>query len=789
MNFISYAFKHVEYPYVILILAVFLVLIFLTLRTEFVKIREDKEFIDRKIKTRKWMHVTRTLIFICVFIAIASPFIEMQKTLGGDAVVKLIADNSTSMKLFKNEASLLASQLEKKTHSEFKVFGSEYGSDIGDSILSNIGQYGSILLFSDGNNNMGADLGDVAFYAAKMNATINAVNLQPEHDDARIVIAGPSKTTEGTEETFVIDIAAAGNIGSYHVAVDIDGNAVYNDVTSKKQIQIKHSFSIGYHKITAKLDINDYFSENNIYYKTVKVVQRPKILFVSEESSPLAILLNKLYDVDIKSSVPSALEQYYSVVINNVKAGKLNDEVDKFTSFISDGNGMVVVGGPSAFERGNYKDSVFELLLPSFVATPGKKEGDVNVVILIDISGSTGAMFGVKGKTVDVEKALAIGVLQDLKFDDKLAVIAFNNKAYLVSEPSYVMEKVDLDDKIASLQDQGGTLIGLGIMKSIDILRTLKGSKNIILISDGQSQQDDDAIASAKLAANNGIKIYTVGVGPSTNEILMKQLASLSNGIYFRATDSSRLKILFGDVDKNRQSNEFSLVVLDRDHFITSDLDLKATITGYNAVVPKSTAKMLVTTDNGNPIVNAWRLGLGKVITIATDDGTRWAAELLAEDNSKLIVRSMNWAIGDPERRSKQSVDIPDTRVNEPTEATIKSETLPAYENLVKIGENTYSATLTPEKTGFTNAYGAVFAANYPKELEYIGVNEKLRSLVESTGGKFFNSNQLEEIIDYTKTKSMRQITSKESIRWPFIIAAIVILLIEIFIRRGYRKE
>jgi uncharacterized membrane protein len=458
---------------------------------------------------------------------------------------------------------------------------------------------------------------------------------------------------------------------------------------------------------------------------------------------------------------------------------------------VADGNGMVVIGGDNAFDRGDYKNSLFETLLPVYVSAPGKKEGEMSIVVVVDISGSTSAQFG-SDTTVDVEKALALGAYHDLSMNTRLAVVAFNTKAYLISEPSYVYEKQNLDDKISRLSHGGGTLVSAGMLKAISILEEMAGGKSIILISDGKTQAESAATEAAKLATNLGIKIYTVGVGPTTNEQLMQQIAQLSHGIYFKATESSRLKILFGDMDEEEQkSNKMNLQILDSNHFITAGIEPKAAIYGFNNGMPKTTARLLATTSTGDPLLTIWRLGLGRIAALTTDDGTEWAGELLSKQNSNIVTRTFNWAIGDPDRKSAEFIDIQDTRLNEPTEVIVKSKTVPKSEQNVfyKVDEDLYASTITPTETGFQQILTATFAVNYPAEYEMVGFNRELKSIAESTGGRIFDKNDVDGIIEFTKTKAKRSVVTKQTIRQPFIIAALILLLIEIFIRRITRKD
>jgi Ca-activated chloride channel family protein len=82
----------------------------------------------------------------------------------------------------------------------------------------------------------------------------------------------------------------------------------------------------------------------------------------------------------------------------------------------------------------------------------------------------------------------------------------------------------------------------------------------IVLLSDGQSTTGPDILAAAKLAAERGVRIYTVGVGTAKGEVLridgramrvaldesaLKTVAELTRGEYFFAGDAAELKRIY----------------------------------------------------------------------------------------------------------------------------------------------------------------------------------------------------------------------------------------------------
>lgn len=795
IEYLNWPYQYFKHPYAILFIIPIIIALRMFVRSEFFKMKKGEvteKWLKRRNKLRRIINLITPVIFLMLLIALASPFTERETLIQGEAYLRILFDNSTSFSLFDPDAGYqLRDELSSQIRVEARTVSGSDKTPLGDEILSTLQNEGNVLLVSDGQNNFGADLGDVALYAQKLNATINALVVDPIHSDASVEIIGPSKTLEEIENKFYVKINKVGEFGETVVNIKVDGQDVFSGMTSEEEIEIAQTFSGGYHTITAEIVAeNDYFPQNNIFYKTVKVVKKPKVLFITVEKSPLEDLLRQIYEVTASPSLPDDLGQYSAVVINDLNSQQVgDDEVDQLIDYISDGNGLMVVGGRNSFEYGKYKDSRFEQLLPVFVSSPGKEEGDMNIVMVLDISGSTGQSFG-DDTTVDVEKAQAVSVLSDLKPENKLGVVAFNSKAFVIDEMSYIFEKIGLVEKIAKLKDGGGTLISVGLFQALEMLKPTEGSKNIILISDGVTQLMTEAEQTALLAEKMGVKIYTVSVGERTNDHVMGKLAAMTNGIFFKAQQSHRLRILFGDPEQGDR-DRFGVTVLNSNHFITENLDIRAVITGYNQVVPKATANLLITTDIGDPLLTVWRFGLGRIAALTTDDGRMYAGSLLGRNTSVMLTRTMNWAIGDPDRKSETYVDISDTRLNEPTPILVKSETPPKAEDVVffRVDDDLYRANIVPEDKGFHQIIDATFAVNSKREYGKVGLNLELEEIVASTGGKMYTVDQAEQIIDEVKSRSKRSVVKKVYIRWPFILAAIVLYLLQIYLRRVTKNK
>lgn len=120
---------------------------------------------------------------------------------------------------------------------------------------------------------------------------------------------------------------------------------------------------------------------------------------------------------------------------------------------------------------------------------------------------------------------------------------------------------------------QDGTAIGMGLANAITRLKNSKTkSKVIILLTDGSNNMGDiSPMTAAQIAESLGIRVYTIAVG--TNKIApypmpiggtiqyvnipvdidtktLKNIASVTDGNFYRATNTNELKQIYRDIDK-----------------------------------------------------------------------------------------------------------------------------------------------------------------------------------------------------------------------------------------------
>ena len=107
----------------------------------------------------------------------------------------------------------------------------------------------------------------------------------------------------------------------------------------------------------------------------------------------------------------------------------------------------------------------------------------------------------------------------------------------------------------APLRD--GTAIGTGLATAVNVLRpSTARSKVVILLTDGQNNIGDiQPLDAARIAKLLGIRVYTIGAIPGAggrnsevDEELMRQMATLTGGQYYRASNTTTLREVYAEI-------------------------------------------------------------------------------------------------------------------------------------------------------------------------------------------------------------------------------------------------
>ena len=771
-----------------------------------------------KKSQKKLLVLSRMVVAALIIIALASPYTITTQTISDPhPSITVINDQSSSMDLFNRSVAdaVCDSIHERNPTSHIRSFSGDQ-SPIGDKIMQYARGNDHIVLVSDVNSNYGRELADAVSVVSRSNTTVYVVAQTPTRNDASVEIVGSKTVIIGNKNVFGIVVAQAGTQILYELVVKVDDEVVYHSEIDQneriKVLKIPHTFdTLGSHVLSAEIAPkgggSDYRSTNNVFKKAVYVVPKPEVLLITDVQSNLRDIVCDQYDARISTHL-SKLNGTKAVILDNRYLDSLPaGEIEMLREFVGDGRGLVVVGGDRSYDRGGYLDSEFEKILP-VKSYPSEYYGRNDVVIVMDISGSMRDSEIISGSGVsflDYEKGLVITILGDKEFrDDYVGVIGFGGEAYVVSQLVYFGHeptRESLKDTVRMIAPTGQLTTPLedGLSMAEEMLANSAGAKDVIILSDGNKIDYGSSLTIATRMTDKNVRLHFIHVMSSPTSVLStyEKLADTVGAMYYQTSYPKSININTDQPDAEptptpppEEAGTYAVSVFDTNHFITRDLELSGTITGYNDVTPKLGAKRLVATGEGKPVVCAWRYGLGRVVSWSTDNGNEWSSSLYTENNSQLISSTINWAIGDPRPEVGMVIEADDIFFGESSHITIISDTMPSLNfggsslDISRIAENTYTTEIDLGEQGvyYLSDYG--IAVNYPLEYRDVGMNPDAEKTIQSYGGKVYNESEVGMLLSDVRRKSVRTVCEPVDQKIPFILAALALFLIEVIGRR-----
>tara|TARA_R110002049_G_scaffold155109_1_gene319930 strand:+ start:2633 stop:3631 length:999 start_codon:yes stop_codon:yes gene_type:complete len=208
------------------------------------------------------------------------------------------------------------------------------------------------------------------------------------------------------------------------------------------------------------------------------------------------------------------------------------------------------------------------------VSTKTKTTKGIDIVMAIDVSSSMLAR-DLKPNRLSALKKVAADFIRK-RPNDRIGLVAYAGESYtktpITSDKSIVLTSLR-DITYGQLND--GTAIGMGLATAVNRLKeSTSKSKIIILLTDGVNNAGFiEPKTAADLAVEYNIKTYTIGIGTNGNalspvsynpdgsfrygmqkveidEKLLEEIAQVSGGKYFRATDNDKLEAIYDEINK-----------------------------------------------------------------------------------------------------------------------------------------------------------------------------------------------------------------------------------------------
>jgi Ca-activated chloride channel family protein len=200
----------------------------------------------------------------------------------------------------------------------------------------------------------------------------------------------------------------------------------------------------------------------------------------------------------------------------------------------------------------------------------------IDIVLTLDISGSMLAR-DFRPDRLEASKNVATEFITGRPYD-RIGLVVFSGESFTqcpLTTDHAVLINLMREMKSGMIED--GTAIGEGLATAVNRIKDSDGkSKVIILLTDGVNNRGIIApVTAAEIAKTYGIRVYTIGVGTQgvapypvqtpfgiqyqdmrveIDEAILKQIAQMTDGKYFRATDNEKLIEVYGEIDKMEKS-------------------------------------------------------------------------------------------------------------------------------------------------------------------------------------------------------------------------------------------
>ena len=208
-----------------------------------------------------------------------------------------------------------------------------------------------------------------------------------------------------------------------------------------------------------------------------------------------------------------------------------------------------------------------------FLGDEDRDTEGIDIVFALDVSWSMVAK-DLEPTRLEVAKKLCAEFIDQRK-NDRFGLVIFSGEA--VSKTPLTLDHNRLKERIKNIEPgtlKDGTFIGVGLGTAVARLETSEAkSKVIILLTDGEDNGGEiSPLTAANLAASRGIRVYVIGVGTrgmalsfagldyggniiydyapvQIDEPTMQEIANITQGKYFRATDNKSLENIFTEID------------------------------------------------------------------------------------------------------------------------------------------------------------------------------------------------------------------------------------------------
>jgi uncharacterized protein YegL len=365
-------------------------------------------------------------------------------------------------------------------------------------------------------------------------------------------------------------------------------------------------------------------------------VRRPRVLLMSDDppeadAHMIQILGANQFDVDRSPrDLAKDLSGYQLIVYNNWNMLNIAEaDQTRLETFEKQGGGLLWIAGEKNVyvDKKDAPEDPLARALPAKLAPPRSPEGTC-VILIIDKSSS------MEGKKMDLARLASIGVVENLKPTDWVAVLIFDNSFQWAVPLRKAEDRSQIKRLISGITPDGGTQIAPALAEAFHKIAPVNAVyKHIVLLTDGISEEGD-SMTLAREAAASHVTISTVGLGQDVNRAYLEKIASNAKGkSYFLIEPSGLEQILLKDVQEHTGTTAVEkplkpTVEEKADLLAGIDMDSAPALQGYVRFEARPDADEILKMER-DPLLVRWQYGLGRSAVFTSDAKNRWASDWL----------------------------------------------------------------------------------------------------------------------------------------------------------------
>jgi Ca-activated chloride channel homolog len=718
------------------------------------------------------------------------------------------------------------------------------GTDIGRAIEVAVGAFDTaahrrIVLLTDGRENLG-DARAAAAVARSLGVEIHTVALENPAQRGETWLQGMTVPLQvRLHEPYSVQAVVMSSQPTRGHLVIMRNGAVLRDT----EVELKQGPNVyslvdqaakpGLQEYEAIINSDaDRVQENNRYQAFVQVTGAPRVLHAVSNPADgryvrAALKAQGLAVDEVRTTaMPASMHEltgYDLVILDNVSGFDLSlARMELLERYVRDaGGGVLKIGGDRSYGGGGYYGTPVERLLP--VTMNVKTEvriPSLSVVFVLDRSGSMGAQAGTEDK-LTIAKRAALSSIDLLNQLDRVGVLAFDSGREWVVPPTEVGVRQPIAEKLRELTTGGGTNLYPAVEEAYRVLRRERARvKHLIVLSDGLTEGEKNFDALGARIAADGITISTVAMGADSDQNLMARLATLARGRFYHTDDPANVPRIFTS----------ETLTITQDLVVEGDFrprqieqgepiegfcaDAFPILRGYQRVFARPAAQVLLAARDNDPLLATWRYGLGKAAAFTSDLTGRWgrywvqwpAFGRFVSQTARWTMRRSGTESFVPRfelrgQRGEMSVDVLDRNDRFVNGLTLEASLVdPLGQNrhvtLEQAAPGRYHGEFPVPRAGryyitFSGRDGKgllssrTFGLAVPYSQEYLdlGVDEKLlRDIAPIAGGRLLQLSGAS--LDIVTTPATEGRGPLARIWWPFLLAALVLLVAEVAVRR-----